>query len=170
MGTKEYNEMEKKVRWKAKCFYTSVRHRISATSGSDLVKLQVIMAVSVQTVVLWALPIIISLHWLLYGASVSRLCNFEGRITGELQIEKNYDRIDSRLIIQSDSELLSEFSWPINGNLDNNLESPVLWCHYFHGYEILLILWRLLGNNLVAVNRALANHGLGSSQCLATAM
>jgi hypothetical protein len=29
---------------------------------------------------------------------------------------------------------------------------------------------RLLGNNLVAVNRALANHGLGTSQCLATAM
>jgi hypothetical protein len=32
------------------------------------------------------------------------------------------------------------------------------------------ILWRLLGNNLVAVNRALANHGLETSQCLATAM
>jgi hypothetical protein len=29
------------------------------------------------------------------------------------------------------------------------------------------VLWRLLGNNLVAVNRALANHGLGTSQCLA---
>jgi hypothetical protein len=28
----------------------------------------------------------------------------------------------------------------------------------------------LLGNNLVAVNRALANHGLGTGQCLATAM
>jgi hypothetical protein len=29
---------------------------------------------------------------------------------------------------------------------------------------------RLLGNNIVAVNRALANHGLGTSQCLATAV
>jgi hypothetical protein len=29
---------------------------------------------------------------------------------------------------------------------------------------------RLLGNNLVAVNRALANHGVGTSQCLATAV
>jgi hypothetical protein len=29
---------------------------------------------------------------------------------------------------------------------------------------------RLLGNNLVGVNRALANHGLGTSQCLATAV
>jgi hypothetical protein len=29
---------------------------------------------------------------------------------------------------------------------------------------------RLLGNNLVAVNRALANYGLGTSQRLATAM
>jgi hypothetical protein len=32
------------------------------------------------------------------------------------------------------------------------------------------ILWRLLGNNIVAVNRALANHGLGTGQWLATAM
>jgi hypothetical protein len=32
------------------------------------------------------------------------------------------------------------------------------------------ILWRLLGNNIVIVNRALANHGLGTSRCLATTM
>jgi hypothetical protein len=73
-----------KVRWKAKC----VRHRTGVTCGSDLVKLQVIMAVSVQTVVLWAIPIIISFHGLFYDASVSRLCNFDGRITDELRIEK----------------------------------------------------------------------------------
>jgi hypothetical protein len=29
---------------------------------------------------------------------------------------------------------------------------------------------RLLGNNLVAMNRALANHGLATGQCLTTAM
>jgi hypothetical protein len=28
-----------------------------------------------------------------------------------------------RTVLQSDSKLLSEFPWPVNGNPDNNLES-----------------------------------------------
>jgi hypothetical protein len=58
----------------------------------------------------------------------------------------------------------SKFSYIGFANVMHLLEANLNYCSDWN------ILWRLLGNNLVAVNRALANHGLETSQCLATAM
>jgi hypothetical protein len=80
---------------------------------------------------------------------LSRMSSWRG---ATMSVEGDFELVALNVIkIQSDSKLLSGFPWHINGNSDNNLESPVYRDICFSNYMSHLCCRRGVGSFLIRV-------------------